>query len=128
MIKSIALCGISEEISRALERYSGCRILHFSDEPKHRGDVRLAYHLRNASPVDLAVVGYPGAEGLSACDYLRTQSRALPILWLCDRREFEPEAKRLDVGFCCTGPPDTEATIQGILKIIHTRVFIGGTL
>lgn len=122
MTKSIALCGVQDEIARALERHGGYKFLRFGDEPERRGDVKLGYFLRDGSLVALAVVGYPGAKGLAACDYLRTQNRALPILWLCDRREFEPEAKRLDVGFCGTGPPDTEQTIQGILKTIHISV------
>lgn len=105
MTNTIALCGIEDEISRTLEQYGGYRILRFFDEPERRGDVKLAYYLRDGPRVSLTVVGYPGAEGLSACDYLRAQSRALPIIWLCNRREFESEAKRLNVCFCSTGPP-----------------------
>lgn len=114
MAKTIALCGAGEEIARALELYSGYRILRFYDEPQRRGDVKLAYFLRDGPPVALAIVGYPGAEGLTSCDYLRTQNGALPILWLCDRREFEPEAKRLHVSFCGTGPPGIERFASGL--------------
>lgn len=127
MTISIALCGVQDEIARALERHGGYKFLRFGDEPERRGDVKLAYFLRDGPPVALAIVGYPGAKGLTACDYLRTQNRALPILWLCSRREFEPEAKRIGVTFYGTGPPNTEQTIQGILKTIHTRVSEGGT-
>lgn len=127
MTISIALCGVQDEIARALERHGGYKFLRFGDEPERRGDVKLAYFLRDGPPVVLAVVGYPGAEGLAACDYLRIQNRSLPILWLCNRREFEPEAKRIGVGFCGTGPPNTEQAIQGILKTIQIRVSEGGT-
>nr|WP_288828816.1 hypothetical protein [uncultured Clostridium sp.] len=102
MTKIIALCGIKEELISTLERCSNYHFLRFFDEPERRGDVKLAYFLRDGPLVALAVVGYPGAEGLTACDYLRTQYSTLPILWLCDRREFEPEAKRLGVNFCGT--------------------------
>ena len=108
MTKTIALCGIDEEFASALERHAEYHILNFFDEPERRGDVKLAYFLRDGPLVTLAVVGYPGAEGLAACDYLRTQNHALPILWLCDRREFEPEAKRIGVTFYGTGPPGLE--------------------
>jgi hypothetical protein len=57
MTKTIALCVISEEINCALERYGGCRILYFFDEPEQRGDVKLAYFLRD---------GPPGIERLAA--------------------------------------------------------------
>ena len=106
MTKNIALCGIEEELVSTLEHCGEFRLLRFGDEPERRGDVKLAYFLRDGPLVTLAVVGYPGAKGLTACDYLRTQDRALPILWLCDRREFEPEAKRIGVNFYGTGPPD----------------------
>ncbi len=116
MMKKIALCGVGEKISRILEQYHGFHILRFFDERERRGDVKLAYFLRNDPSVALAIVGYSGAEGLAACDYLRTQNSTLPILWLCDRREFEAEARRLGVNFYGTGPPDLEPSIPLILK------------
>lgn len=122
MTKNIALCGIEEELIRTLERCGEYRVLRFFDEPERRGDVRLAYFLRDGPPVALAVVGYPGAEGLAACDYLRTQNRELPILWLCDRWEFEPEAKRLEVSFCGTGPPGLELFAERLLRASPQRM------
>ena len=118
MTKNIALCGIDEELISTLERCGEYCLLRFSDEPERRGDVKLAYFLRDGPPVALVVVGYPGAEGLAACDYLRTQNRELPILWLCNRREFEPEAKRLGVNFYGTGPPGTELLATRLLSVI----------
>lgn len=106
MTKNIVLCGIGEELARTLERCGEYRVFRFFDEPERRGDVKLAYFLRDGPSVDLAVVGYPGAVGLAACDYLRTQNQSLPILWLCDRRKFEsdcgtnPKGKRAVVCIC----------------------------
>jgi len=120
MTKNIALCGIDEEFISTLERCGEYCVLRFFDEPERRGDVKLAYFLRDGPPVALAVVGYPGAEGLNACDYLRTQDSALPILWLCDRREFEPEAKRLGVNFYGTGPPDIVRLATRLLSAISS--------
>ena len=118
MTKNIALCGIEEELISTLERCGEYRVFRFFDEPERRGDVKLAYFLRDGPPVALAVVGYPDAKGLSACDYLRTQNRALPILWLCNRGEFEPEAKRLGVNFYSTDPPGTELLATRLLSAI----------
>ena len=118
MTKNIALCGIEEELISTLERCGEYRVLRFFDEPERRGDVKLAYFLRDGPPVALAVVGYPDAKGLAACDYLRTQNRALPILWLCNRGEFEPEAKRLGVNFYSTDPPGTELLATRLLSVI----------
>ncbi len=116
MIKTIALCGIEEELARTLECGGEYHVLRFFDEPEQRGDVKLVYYLRDGPPVALAVVGYSGAEGLAACDYLRAQNRALQILWLCDRWEFEPEAKRLGVSFYGNGSPDLACIAEGLLR------------
>lgn len=112
MTKRIALCGIEEELVSTLKHCDDYRILCFFDEPERRGDVKLAYFLRDGPPVALAVVGYPGAKGLVACDYLRTQNRDLPVLWLCNQREFEPEAKRIGVTFYGTETLDSEFCIS----------------
>ncbi|MEM1484529.1 hypothetical protein V6615_06565 [Oscillospiraceae bacterium PP1C4] len=109
MTNNIALCGIQEELARTLEYCVEYCVLRFFAEPERRGDVKLAYFLRDGPLVDLAVVGYPGAEGLAACDYLRTQNHSLPILWLWDRREFEQEGGRLGVTLC-----DTESQNAGV--------------
>jgi len=116
MTKNIALCGIDEELASTLECHGEYIFLCFFDALEQRGDVNLAYFLRDGPPVALAVVGYPGAKGLAACDYLRTQDRALPLLWLCDKREFEPRAKRLGVKFYAIEPLATAQFITRLLS------------
>lgn len=104
-MKTIALCGVNAEVTEALERHGTYRLISFSDSMEYRGEVQLIYFLNTGYTCDLAVVGYPGAAGLSACDYLRGHSGTLPILWLCDRGEFLKEAARLGAKFYLTGPP-----------------------
>lgn len=116
MIKTIALCGVSTEIACLLERHGEYRLLCFDDDSERRGDVKLAYFLRDGSTVNLTIVGYPGAAGLVACYYLRTQSSSLSILWVCNREEFRSEAMRLGVNFYGTGPPAIEQVVSNILK------------
>ncbi|WP_101910059.1 hypothetical protein [Marasmitruncus massiliensis] len=74
MKRTIALCGTDESTAHELACCGRYLVLNFIEEPERRGDVKLAYFLRDGPLVSLAVVGYPGAEGLSACDYLRSQS------------------------------------------------------
>lgn len=104
-MKTIALCGVNAEVTEALERHGTYRLISFTDSMEYRGEVQLIYFLNTGHTCDLAVVGYPGAAGLSACDYLRGHCRTLPILWLCDRGEFLKEAARLGTKFYLTGPP-----------------------
>lgn len=115
MIKNIALCGVGKEITSTLKQYAGYNMLQFFDETEWRGYVKLAHFMRNGLHVEVAIVGYSGANGLVACDYLRTQNRELPILWLCNRREFEPESKRLGVNFYGTGTSGTECLAKRLL-------------
>ena len=63
---NIACCGIDREQFHAAEQACGCPVLYFVDAPDRRGDVRLAYALRDGVPIRLAVVGYQGAAGLTA--------------------------------------------------------------
>lgn len=133
MIGTIALCGVPANIAQALELSSDYHILCLGDEPERRGDVKLAYFIKDGASIDLAVVGYPGAAGLTACDYLRWQSKQMKILWLCDKAEFEPEAQRIDVDFYNTAMPEAERAIQAeqtvqiILNAINMKDHKGGT-
>lgn len=116
-MKTIALCGVRTEIAEALERHGTYRLIGFADSMEYRGEVRLIYYLNTGYTCDLAVMAYPGAAGLTACDYLRGQSATLPILWLCDREEFFDEAARLGVGAFHTGPPGRVPEQQIISQI-----------
>ena len=53
---NIACCGIDREQFHAAEQACGCPVLYFADAPDRRGDVRLAYALRDGVPIRLAVV------------------------------------------------------------------------
>lgn len=123
-MKTIALCGVNAEITEALERPGTYRLISFTDSMEYRGEVQLIYFLNTGHTCDLAVVGYPGAAGLSACDYLRGYSSTLPILWLCDRGEFLKEAARLGAKFYLTGPPKG-VTEQKIISQIEQEAQSG---
>lgn len=101
-MKQIAVCGVSDDIVNMLEKNGGYQYMSFEDKPPERGEVRLAQFLKQGGELpDLVVVGSPGAAGLTACDYLRSRWKTIPILWVCDREEFETEAKQLDTAFLC---------------------------
>ena len=103
---NIACCGINREQFRAAEQACGCPVLYFADAPDRRGDVRLAYALRDGVPIRLAVVGYQGAAGLTACDFLCSRLPGERILWL-------------GVHFYPVGPPDTVPSDQITQELIR---------
>ena len=91
---NIACCGIDREQFHAVEQACGCPVLYFADAPDRRGDVRLAYALRDGVPIRLAVVGYQGAAGLTACDFLCSHLPGERILWLCRDPSFPQKQLR----------------------------------
>lgn len=108
-MKQIVACGISDAIWKRLEASGEYRLIRLGKEAHERGEVRLArlWQKEKQSP-DLVLVGYPGAAGLAACDFLYGRSNAPPILWLCDREEFEPEAGRMGIAFFHIGRMEQE--------------------
>ena len=116
--KRIALCGAADDIKDILEQGGNYQISRFEDGHPESGFVKLAYFLQSGGTVpDLILIDYKGAAGLAACDFLYDRQNAPPILWLCDRKEFEPEAERMGVSFLHTGPPPYQEK-DTILKAI----------
>lgn len=114
----IAFCGVSREMVCALKEENDWEAVVFTDASDRRGDVQLAYAMRDGFPAALAVIGYAGAAGLVACDYLQGQSGAPPIIWLCTQKEFEREARRMGICFCYIGTPNGcgLSEIRGIIR------------
>ena len=98
-MKQVAVCGACDELLIPLEQSHDYQFTHFGDSKIEKGYVKLAHFIKNGPIPDFILIGYSGAAGLVACDHLKGQTNSPPILWFCDRAEFEPEAKRLGVGF-----------------------------
>lgn len=103
-MKQIAICGTSDMIRSLLCEIENCHQIYMEDEHFERGEVKLARSFESGEiQPDLVLVGYPGAAGLAACDFLYRRNNAPPILWHCDREEFAEEAGRMGVGFLHIG-------------------------
>ena len=98
-MKQVAVCGVCDELLAPLEQSCDYQFTHFGDSKIAKGYVKLAHFIKSGPVPDIVLIGYSGAAGLVACDHLKGQTNSLPIIWFCDRSEFEPEAKRLGVGF-----------------------------
>ena len=121
---NIACCGVSRELFYAIERDWEGDALYFPDQTDRRGDVSIAYALQDGMPIRLTVVGYQGAAGLTACDFLRSRTLASEVLWLCRRPEFAGEAKRLGVHFRCIGSDEEnewEPIRQEIIRLTRQQ-------
>lgn len=103
-MKQIAVCGASDRMRSLLSEIENCQLRYIEDEHFERGEVKLVRGWeRGEKQPDLVLVGYPGAAGLAACDFLYRRNNAPPILWFCDREEFAGEAGRMGVGFLHIG-------------------------
>ncbi|MBQ6695071.1 MAG: hypothetical protein IJN16_00025 [Lachnospiraceae bacterium] len=99
-MKQIVVCGASKLLRSLLSEIENCQLRYIEDEHFERGEVKLVRGWeRGEKQPDLVLVGYPGAAGLAACDFLYRRNNAPPILWHCDREEFAEEAGRMGVGF-----------------------------
>ena len=107
-MKQVAVCGVCDELLAPLEQSCDYQFTHFGDSKIAKGYVKLAHFIKSGPVPDIVLIGYSGAAGLVACDHLKGQTNSPPIIWFCDRAEFEPEAKRLGVGFVLrdTAPQD----------------------
>ena len=48
-------------------------------------------------PADAVVIMEDGARGMNFCMSIRGYSRDVPLLWISDQAEFEPQSRRLRV-------------------------------
>lgn len=116
--KRIALCGAADDIEDILEQGGNYQISRFEDGHPECGYVKLAYFLQSGGTMpDLILIDYKGAAGLAACDFLYNRQNAPPILWLCDREEFEPEAERMGVAFLHTALA-SQKEMEEVLAVI----------
>ena len=116
---NIACCGIDREQFHAAEQACGCPVLYLPMHPTGAATFGL-----DGVPIRLAVVGYQGAAGLTACDFLCSHLPRERILWLCRRPEFSTEARRLGVHFYPVGPPDTvppDQITQELIRLLRQQ-------
>lgn len=108
-MKQIAVCNVSSDILHILEKMGSHQYIHFIDEPPERSEVRLMRFLSQGGQApEMILIDTSGAAGLTACDYLRSRLADMPILWICDRKEFETEAARMAVDFFYRNPMEQD--------------------
>ena len=87
----IALCSYSQkEKETAL-------LMKLGKVDRFDNGVFCVYAMQREGPYDAVVIMEDGARGMNFCMSIRGYSRDVPLLWISDQAEFEPQSRRLRV-------------------------------
>lgn len=86
----IALCSYSQkEKETAL-------LMKFGKVDRFDNGVFCTYAMQRDGPYDAVVVMEDGARGMNFCMSIRGYSKDVPLLWISDQAEFEPQSRRME--------------------------------
>ncbi len=87
----IALCSYSQkEKETAL-------LMKLGKVDRFDNGVFCVYAMQREGPYDAVVIMEDGGRGMNFCMSIRGYSRDVPLLWISDQAEFEPQSRRLRV-------------------------------
>lgn len=87
----IALCSYSQkEKETAL-------LMKLGKVDRFDNGVFCVYAMQREGPYDAVVIMEDGARGMNFCMSIRGYSKDVPLLWISDQAEFEPQSRRLRV-------------------------------
>ena len=87
----IALCSYSQkEKETAL-------LMKLGKVDRFDNGVVCTYAMQRGGAYDAVVVMEDGGRGVNFCMSIRGYSRGVPLLWISDQAEFEPQSRRLQV-------------------------------
>ena len=85
----IALCSYSQkEKETAL-------LMKLGKVDRFDNGVFCVYAMQRDGPYDAVVVMEDGARGMNFCMSIRGYSKDVPLLWISDQAEFEPQSRRM---------------------------------
>ena len=85
----IALCSYSQkEKETAL-------LMKLGKVDRFDNGVFCVYAMQREGPYDAVVIMEDGARGMNFCMSIRGYSKDVPLLWISDQAEFEPQSRRL---------------------------------
>ena len=85
----IALCSYSQkEKETAL-------LMKLGKVDRFDNGVFCVYAMQREGPYDAVVIMEGGARGMNFCMSIRGYSRDVPLLWISDQAEFEPQSRRM---------------------------------
>lgn len=80
--------------------------------------VEPAYYLRLGNPLDMALVAMDGARGMNWARKVKSERPSLPVLWISEQAEFEPQSRRIQVDGFFTKPVDRVRLEEAITHIL----------
>ena len=85
----IALCSYSQKEKETALLMKQGRVDRFDN------GVFCTYAMQRDGPYDAVVVMEDGARGMNFCMSIRGYSKDVPLLWISDQAEFEPQSRRM---------------------------------
>ena len=81
------------------------------------------YAMQRDGPYDAVVVMEDGARGMNFCMSIRGYSKDVPLLWISDQAEFEPQSRRMQADTFLVKPV-TEYQLRPAVSISISISFI----
>lgn len=110
----IALCSYSQkEKETAL-------LMKLGKVDRFDNGVFCTYAMQRDGPYDAVVVMEDGAKGMNFCMSIRGYSKTIPLLWISDQAEFEPQSRRMQVESFLVKPMAEQSLQQAVLELLQT--------
>ena len=104
------ICDTQErEWTAFLSRWREVRLFPDGVEP--------AYYLRLGNSLDMALVAMDGARGMNWARKVKSEKPDLPVVWISEQAEFEPQSRRIRMDGFFSKPVDC-ARLEDLLTRI----------
>ena len=114
----IALCSYSQkEKETAL-------LMKWGKVDRFDNGVFCTYAMQRDGAYDVVVVMEDGARGMNFCMSIREYSQTIPLLWVSDQAEFEPQSSRMRVDSFLVKPV-TEYQLQQTVSQLLQKASVG---
>lgn len=80
--------------------------------------VEPAYYLRMGNPLDMALVAMDGARGMNWARKVKVEKPDLPVVWISEQAEFEPQSRRISVDGFFPNPIDWTMLEELLTRIL----------
>ena len=79
------------------------------------------YAMQREGPYDAVVVMEDGARGMNFCMSIRGYSRDVPLLWISDQAEFEPQSRRMQADTFLVKPVTEYQLREAVSRLLQGK-------